>query len=167
MRASVSLPAIFPPAIEQGDLLIDGALLNNLPVDVMKELMPGKTIAVDLSVDDEYRVEEETMPSVLEYLKSKLLPYQQPIEVPTLNRVVIKATTLGSRREVEAAKKTADLYLNPPVGGFDLLGWDRFHEIVELGYRYGKDKIRPWIEQDRSVVQPDELFDSRFEREQA
>ncbi len=38
MRASSSLPLIFPPVVygSEGSLLVDGAFMNNLPVDVMK-----------------------------------------------------------------------------------------------------------------------------------
>ncbi len=49
LRASVSLPGVFPPLPDRGDLLVDGGLLNNFPVDIMKELFPGRTVAVDLS----------------------------------------------------------------------------------------------------------------------
>ncbi len=167
MRASVSLPGIFPPFIENGELLIDGGLLNNLPVDIMKEMVAGKTIAVDLAVEEEYRVDREAMPSAYEFLRAKFLRHEHAsLDVPTLNRVVIKATTLGSSRFAELMKSGADLYLNPPLRDFDLLAWDRFHDIVELGYRYTKQKLNEWLTDHGAVVQRDEVFDSRFRRDQ-
>ena len=47
VRASVSVPGIGPPAIEAGEILVDGGLVNNLPVDVMKRFCSGDVVAVD------------------------------------------------------------------------------------------------------------------------
>ncbi|HWI04853.1 MAG TPA: patatin-like phospholipase family protein, partial [Acidimicrobiales bacterium] len=49
LRASVSLPGILPPVRQGQDLLVDGGLLNNLPIDVMQSVLGGgRIIAVDL-----------------------------------------------------------------------------------------------------------------------
>ena len=46
------LPGVLPPVVFEGDLLVDGALLRNLPADVLRELTGGgTTIAVDVSVE--------------------------------------------------------------------------------------------------------------------
>ena len=37
LRASVALPGILPPVTHHGHLLVDGGVMNNLPVDVMAE----------------------------------------------------------------------------------------------------------------------------------
>jgi predicted acylesterase/phospholipase RssA len=161
LRGSVSLPAIFAPLIEDGDLLVDGGILNNLPVDLMRESVRGRTIAVDLSVKDDFRYEREALPSAWEYLKGRLSPSASRLAIPTIGRVVLKSTMLGSRREVEAAKREADLFLNPPVSSFDLLGWARFHDIVEVAYRYARGHLAGWIEDHPEVVQHEETFDSR------
>ena len=59
VRASLSLPGLLPPVRHGEDLLLDGGLLNNLPVDVMRERLDGGTvIAVDLGVEVEMRVPE-------------------------------------------------------------------------------------------------------------
>ena len=54
VRASLSLPGIFPPVRQGADLLVDGGVLNNLPIDVMRErLGGGSVIAVNLAVSVE------------------------------------------------------------------------------------------------------------------
>ena len=165
VRATVSLPGIFPPFVENGELLIDGGLLNNLPVDIMQEMITGKTIAIDVSVEEEYRIERETIPSAYEYLRAKLFAKDQAtFDVPTLNRVMIKATTLGSSRLTGVVKLGADLYLNPPVRNFDLLAWDRFYDIVEVGYQYTRRKLLDWLPGRPGLVRREEIFDSRLRR---
>jgi NTE family protein len=161
VRASVSLPAIFPPWVENGELLVDGGVINNVPADVMRERVTGTVIAVDLSVPDEFRSSEATVPSPWAVLHGRLRRSHESTMVPTLHRVVIKATTLSGRRELETTRGLADLHLNPPVGGFDLLAWDRFHDIVRAGYEYGKRTIAEWIATHPAAVQRDEYFDSR------
>lgn len=152
VRASISLPAILPPVILGGDLLIDGGVLNNLPVDVMTERLKGHIIAVDLSAQQEAQYTQSGIPTGMEYLKSRLFPWRDPIEVPTLARVIMKATTLASRREVEFAKRMAHLYLNVPISEFDLLDWHQFHPIVDAGYKYAGKAIEQYIARNPRIV---------------
>ena len=56
LRASVSLPGIFPPAVINGQLSVDGGILDNLPVDLMRARPVGRVIAVDLSSRKDYTV---------------------------------------------------------------------------------------------------------------
>ena len=51
LRASVALPGILPPVTHHGHLLVDGGVMNNLPVDVMREhaLGAGPIIACDVT----------------------------------------------------------------------------------------------------------------------
>lgn len=145
IRASVSLPGILPPALENGHLLIDGAVVNNLPVDIMRERMRGRVIAVNLTVDKEFVLEREAVPRGLDYIKSRLMPWRKAIDAPTISRVIMKATTLASRKEVGNARKLADLYLNPPVDAYDFLDWGRLREIVDVGYAYAVPEIEAWV----------------------
>ena len=44
VRVSGGLPAVVPPVVFDGDLHVDGALLNNLPIDVMSQMCDGGTV---------------------------------------------------------------------------------------------------------------------------
>lgn len=50
LRASSALPGLLSPVLRDGKLLIDGGLLNNLPVDVIRTLTSAPVIAVDVAV---------------------------------------------------------------------------------------------------------------------
>ena len=51
LRASISLPGILPPVVEgEHGLLVDGAVLKNFPVDVLKDLHRGPIIGVDVAL---------------------------------------------------------------------------------------------------------------------
>lgn len=145
IRASVSLPAILPPVLDAGDVLIDGGVLNNLPVDVMRERMDGPILAVDLTIQPQGKKAAVQIPSALDFIKSRLLPGRTSLDAPTVSRVILQVTTLASRKEVQSARKLADLYLNPPVERFDLLDWDRMREIADTGYEYALPQIQKWL----------------------
>ncbi len=147
IRASVSLPAILPPIIENGHLLVDGGVLNNLPIDVMRERMRGPIIAVDLAVDAIQWTEHAAIPSSLEYLRDRWIPGRQATEAPTLSRIILQVTTMASRKEVQNARKQADLYLNPPLSNFDFLDWNSMREIAEAGYWHALPRIKFWLSQ--------------------
>ncbi len=49
-RVSCSVPGLLPPVPWKGDLLVDGALLNNLPVNEMRSRLRGSVAAADVSV---------------------------------------------------------------------------------------------------------------------
>ncbi|MBI4204415.1 MAG: patatin-like phospholipase family protein [Betaproteobacteria bacterium] len=159
VRASISLPAILPPVLRDGNLLIDGGVLNNLPVDVMRERIHGRIIAVDLSVEHEYRLAQQALPTGFEYLKGRLLPWKEPIEAPTLARVIMKTTTLASRREVEIARRSADLYMNVPLAEYDLLDWAKFHAIVDRGYQYACRTLSEHTAANPAIVHREDAFD--------
>lgn len=49
MRASMSIPGVFRPVARDGHLLVDGGLVNQLPVDVVRAMGADRVIAVDVS----------------------------------------------------------------------------------------------------------------------
>lgn len=145
IRASVSLPAILPPSIEDGHLLVDGGVLNNLPIDIMRTRMRGAIIAVDLAVDAIQGKQHATIPGSIEYLRDRLTPGRPAQAAPTLSRVILQITTMASRKEMQHARKLADLYLNPPLDDFDFLDWGRMREIAAAGHRHALPRIREWL----------------------
>lgn len=163
-RASASLPAIFPPLIEKSNLLVDGGILNNLPVGLMRASIRGKIIAVNLSSEENVSFEEKRLPSGWEYFKRRLSSQGNLKAVPTLHRVVLKSTMLGSRREAQVAKLQADLFLNPPISGFDLLEWQSFHEICEVGYQYASQHVSDWVAKHPEAVHRSSVLDARFQQ---
>jgi predicted acylesterase/phospholipase RssA len=56
VRASGSMPGAAPPMFHDGQVLVDGAVLNNLPGDIMQERFGGRLVAVDVSALDGLQV---------------------------------------------------------------------------------------------------------------
>ena len=139
MRASFSIPGIFPPVSRNGDLLVDGGVMNNLPVDVMRaRLGGGRIIAVDLRPDVDLTVTGEAPLSVSGWryawqrLRGKTLT-----ELPNVGEILLRTLELGSTRSQRDALAAAatDLYLRPPVEGCGLLDFKAGRGLVDLAYR--------------------------------
>ena len=62
VRASISIPGLFPPVNSgNGDVLVDGAVMNNLPVDVMRSLNGGGPVLA-VSLRGEFSLRSEDLP---------------------------------------------------------------------------------------------------------
>ncbi|MCA1644000.1 MAG: cyclic nucleotide-binding domain-containing protein [Chloroflexi bacterium] len=116
MMASNAAPGIYPPVVLDGDLLVDGALLDNLPVGAMSALLGGgSVIAVDVSprVDLTSNSEYGLGLSGWRVLWSKLNPFKPGLRVPTILEILMRTTELGSIGQQEAA--AAPLHPAPRV----------------------------------------------------
>jgi predicted acylesterase/phospholipase RssA/CRP-like cAMP-binding protein len=148
LRASVSLPGIFPPAVVNGQLSVDGGILDNLPVDLMRARPVGRVIAVDLSSRKDYTVNYESVPSPWRVLAGKALPMIGRHRVPSPVSLMLMAMSIGAIGSARAAGARADLLVKPPVGGFSFTDVRNFDRVVEVGYRAAQQAIAAdWIEQ--------------------
>lgn len=165
IRASISLPAVLPPAVEDGHLLVDGGVLNNLPIDVMRQRLRGCIIAVDLTLPQRRTTNRDRLPNGWEYFRQRLFGRVQHDEIPTLPRIILQVTTLASRKEIENIREQADLYLTPPVEGFDFLDWRRMREIAETGFMYSLPRLQEWLRSKPHLVWRDDFVTAWLCRE--
>ena len=153
VKASATLPGILPPVIKQGELHVDGGVLDSLPVGVMKRFIGGNTIAVGASVAQEFTVPVDSFPTTLQYLRSRLGREAKHINFPTLGELLIQTTTLDSSRSAGELQEGIDLYLKPPIQAFDLLDWKAIYKLVDIGYDYAREQLSRWISTNPSLQQ--------------
>jgi predicted acylesterase/phospholipase RssA/CRP-like cAMP-binding protein len=153
VRASVSIPGVLPPVSFNGDLHVDGGILNNLPIDVMRKLNPtGTIIAVDVLPPMGPRAKSE-YPLGLSGLKvmgSRLLPWFKAIRVPTLGSTILASMTIGSASSLRSMldDQLADIYLSINVRGVSMLKFKNLERIADIGYRQSIKPLRKWKETD-------------------
>ena len=153
LRATSSLPGLVPPVVHNGELLYDGGLLNNLPMDVMREeIKTGSLIAVDVvpPVDSELGASEVHSPSGWRIAWNRFNPLAKPIRMPGIVSVLQRAGTLGSiyNRQQLIQAGIADLYIRPPVEHFKILDFSAADEAVEIGYSHSVAEIAAWTRQE-------------------
>jgi len=157
MQASAALPGLLPPTIFGGQLHVDGGVLDNLPVGVMKRFIGGNTIAVEATVKVEYSVDIGEFPSPLDYVRSRLSRRGRHW-LPTLPSLLIKSTLLGGAGGRSELREGVDLHVNPPVRQFGFLEWDAIYPIVDAGYTHGQACVRAWLEGQPGIRRREELI---------
>jgi NTE family protein len=75
--ATTAVPGIFPPLVKGEQLLVDGGVLNNLPVDVAYTLGAERVIAVDLGMIAEYTTFGTTTQSTSGWSPQRWMPRSQ------------------------------------------------------------------------------------------
>ena len=146
VRASLSLPGIYPPVCAGGDLLVDGGALDNLPVGVMRSRIGnGSIVAVDLSpgVDPLTATHFEAGLSGWRVLGRRLNPFAPPRPLPSVADILSRSTGLSQVRQRRAALdgNRVDLLLRPPVAALSTLDFKGGIPLIEAGYRHAAEAL--------------------------
>lgn len=138
IRASLSLPAVLPPiSDEQEDLLVDGGVMNNLPVDVMRNFLgSGKVIAVRVLP---YREMKGSVPegsaSGWSLLGQLLSSKQHRSRSATIIEIISKSIELSSEEHSALMVEQADCCIDVGASGVKLLGLEAISDLIDVGYR--------------------------------
>ncbi|MFT5397131.1 MAG: lysophospholipid hydrolase, partial [Gammaproteobacteria bacterium] len=138
VRASMSIPGQIPPVVFNGELHVDGGVLNNLPVDVMRDVCDGVIIANNVSPRVDMKVGEsnETTHSGWYYMLNSLNPFAKKAEMPGIFNTLVRSGMLSSIKAINISSAMADIYMSPPIEKFQLLDFGESHDIEEVGYKY-------------------------------
>ena len=114
--ASMRLPGLVPPLARDGRLLVDGGVLNNLPIDVMATTGEGPVIAIDA-------------------MDRRLERGRRAVQPPSITEVLARSAMLSSVRAAGAHRARAQLVIAPDVGAAGLLEFARLDGMVDAGRR--------------------------------
>lgn len=134
MRASMAIPLAFNTVQKNGMILVDGGVLNNLPVDVAKDMGADYIIAIDLTVNKH----EDEEPDVID-------------EVDEDNKLLNVIRWLKDRPDLAKYRKNvadATIYISPDLTGFSAAQFsqERIVEMIKRGEDAGKMALQPLID---------------------
>ena len=115
IRASMSIPAVFAPVELEGRLLVDGGMVDNIPLDIVREMGVDVAIVVDIGT-----------------------PLRSRKELTTVVDVLNQSITLMTRRNSEeqlASLHRNDILVQPPLSSFGVTDFGRAQEMIDAGYR--------------------------------
>jgi NTE family protein len=146
VRASSALPGLGPPVIENGKFLVDGAILDNVPADVLADEGMGPVIAVNVSPKEDLGTTwaDNYSLSGWRILWERLRGTAGASAYPSALWVLQRTVLLGSVGMAERMKSVASLYLHVPVGDFEMFKWRVIDSIVDVGYNSTKPAIAAW-----------------------
>jgi len=137
LRATISLPGILPPVVDRGRVLVDGAVLNNFPSDIMRDLHRGHIIGSDVTRSREAfaGAEFEHPPSILHWLFNRGLSTAPPIA-----GLLMRAATVNINPQ--RGHEHADVLVLPELEDVTLRDWKAYDQTVEAGYMAAKMALK-------------------------
>jgi EmrB/QacA subfamily drug resistance transporter len=117
ISASVSIPVLFPPMRYDDRLLVDGGVLDNLPVRLLTERDEGPIVAVNIAMGGGGGGSARTGPP----------------RMPSMGDTLLRVMMIGSGGAVQAARASGATVLTPPPLGVGTLEWHQMDLVVEAG----------------------------------
>ena len=147
VRASLAIPGVLPPVPYDGDLLVDGGVLNNLPFESMRDDSTiGTIVAVDVAPDLGPRAHTDFGMSVsgVRALWDSITPGRS--ELPSATSVLLRSMMTGSVRNQRESMEAGslDLLVTMHLPGIGMLEFERTREVAESGYAASKDTVAEW-----------------------
>ncbi|SOV06700.1 Lysophospholipase NTE1 [Ustilago sp. UG-2017a] len=160
IRGSMTLAGLIPPLVDEGNMLVDGGYVDNLPVTVMLAMGARSVFAVDVgSIDDTSpRAYGDTL-SGWWVLLNRWNPWSDAGKIPSIPDIQGRLTYVSSVKTLEEAKKVKGcFYMRMPVEEFGTLAFGRFDTIYEKGYKAAVELLDGWDEEGKlpSGVERDE-----------
>jgi len=115
IRASMSIPAVFAPVEVNGRLLVDGGMVDNIPLDVARGMGVDIAIVVDIGTPLRNRKQLATV-------------------IDVLNQSITLMTQRNSQEQL-ATLHPNDILIQPPLAGFGVTDFGRAQEMIDAGYR--------------------------------
>jgi NTE family protein len=131
LRASTSIPGLVPPFIDQGQVLVDGGVMNNFPTDVMSSLARGRIVGIDVSATTTFLAEVDNLEdkSLLWLLRNRRTAF------PGIVSLLVRSGTVNSDTQHELSRSNVDVLVQPQLDGIDKFSFGALDAAIEHGYR--------------------------------
>ncbi|MEG2102722.1 MAG: patatin-like phospholipase family protein, partial [Flavobacterium sp.] len=131
MMASAAFPSLFTPVEIDGNLLVDGGVVNNYPIKEVRNL--GADIIIGVDVQDDL-------------LNRKNLK--------NATRILVQITNLQSIEKMKSKVKDTDIYIKPDIRDYGVISFDKGEEII----RKGEEASFAVYEKLKSLVNEDNFY---------
>lgn len=150
--ASNSPAGLFPPVLRDGQLLVDGAILDNVPVAAMRARLGtplerrrgnGTVLAIDVDQREDLRA-DASLDRLGPGARLRSLGSAQAPRAPGIADILYAAGHIGGATQRPRTLAQADVFLSPDVREFALMAYQRAEEIAERGYRHALEQLHLW-----------------------
>lgn len=149
VRISGSIPALLPPVLSStGEVLVDGGLIDNLPLTSMRGLKTGPNIALEIDLGRTWQVnaDYETLPGPLGALKGLVLGRQGRARsvqrFPRIASILTRSMTVNSRKRVAEIDMGQDVLMSLPIKrGSSFMDWQAGPEHFSHSYQLFSDAL--------------------------
>lgn len=150
IRATSAIPGVMPPVPEGNDLLVDGGVINNLPIDVAREMAPaGKIVAVDVAPPRGPGARSDYGLSVSGWEALRTGWGGGRGVYPRISAVLMRSMITASMRERDrqVSAHLADCYLDLDMRGVSMLDFADAPGVAERGYEAALPVLQSWLDE--------------------
>ena len=139
VRASGSLPALLPPFFtKEGEMLVDGALMDNVPLGAMKALKAGPNVIVAFGdqAPTTYTIDYDRIPGARQLAAAMLNPFlrRRLPQVPSILQVIMLSMLANQGPNLELGD--TDILIRPDLpADLRFTSWERHTEVFLQTYR--------------------------------
>ncbi len=145
IRTSVSIPGVFTPVMVDGEILVDGGIMNNFPVDVMAELSGSQyLIGVNVRPPTIKRQAIDFSISGWRILADRMKPASKRLSTPSLIETMMRAHEVRGIQQSRHHEQMVDLLIYPNVEQIGLLEFANYATAVRAGYEAALEPLCTW-----------------------
>jgi predicted acylesterase/phospholipase RssA len=146
--ASMCLPAILPPVAKDARLLVDGGVLNNLPVEPMAASAEGPVIASDVTAQFKVAAPSRADRGAARAWLARRVAVRgaDTAHLPSMKETLVRSITIGSVDNVAAARERADVLIEPATAGTGMLEFAQIDRMVAAGRRAALEALEEGID---------------------
>ncbi len=139
VRGSISIPGIFPPVVIDNYLHVDGAVMDNLPIEPMYRFPVSQIYAIALSSVFERKTNFDDTPTSKQMLASKWIGKKKKYKMPGIASIIINSLTLSSQQKQLETQKKVSHYLELNLKGVGFMDNKKWRSILKKGYQQTKE----------------------------
>jgi NTE family protein len=157
VRASSAIPGLLPPFYTpEGAMLVDGCLIDNVPLAPMHLLKSGPNLVVHFGepAHEMFDVDYATLPGRFELIAAMLMPFRKQLlpSAPSAVNVLWRSLVAHQRYDTLPIAPS-DLVMRPPSPlGVDVTDFDRHTEIFRTSYEWARDAIVALEEEENPAI---------------
>lgn len=146
VRASSAIPGLLPPFYTRdGAMLVDGCLIDNVPLGPMHQLKSGPNVVVHFGEPSivTFDVDYSALPGRFELLASLLMPFRKKLlpQAPSAVNVLWRSLVAHQRYDI-LPTTPLDMVMRPPIPpDIDVTDFDRHSDIFAASYLWAKNTI--------------------------
>lgn len=129
LRCSIAIPGLLPPIVRRGDVLVDGAVFNNFPVQELRAFHRGANLGCDVTRTNAIAATDFVdPPSFIRWAMKNGLS-----DPPPIASLLMRAATVTTWEQHSRHRDKVDLLVLPETD-LDLREWRRFDDATTAGY---------------------------------
>ncbi len=157
VRASSAIPGLLPPFYtSDGAMLVDGCLVDNVPLGQMHQLKSGPNLIVHFGDPkvEVFEVEYAALPGRLELVAAMLMPFRKKLLPAAPNAINVLWRSLVAHQRYDMLPTAAlDYVMRPPfVPGVGITEFERHSDIFYASYLWAREVITALEQEGNSAI---------------